>query len=59
MLKWWKGECKSKTSKCESCPKQFIKDNQMDEKIKKKKVGMGKVMCWKRVVALKTQKTNE
>jgi hypothetical protein len=34
--------------------KQLIKDNHMDEKIEKKKVGMGKVMCWKRIVASKT-----
>ncbi len=59
MLQWWKGDYKSKTSQCEGCPKQLIKNNHMDEKIGKRKVGIGKVVCWKRVVASKTQKPNE
>jgi hypothetical protein len=34
--KWWQGCCKYETCKCEKCPSQFVKDNQLDEKFKKR-----------------------
>jgi hypothetical protein len=33
---------------------QFTKDNHMDKTMKKRKTWMGKGMCWKGVVTLKT-----
>lgn len=47
MLKSWKGDYKFKTCLCEGCPKQFTNDIDMDNKIRKRKEGMAKGMCWK------------
>ncbi len=47
--KLWEGDCKSETCQCEGYPRQYTRNNHVDKKIKKRKVGTWKNICWKGV----------